>query len=269
MKSDLEFNISTHNRVAKRYEQIHGEIYNGVEQLRLREDIQIAISKITTDNPVKRVLDFGCGAGNLTWHLVSLGCEVIAGDVSSGFLDLVSSRSYGTRVETVRLNGNDLSNIKDKSVDMVATYSVLHHVPDYLGILAEFIRILKPGGVVYIDHEPSSEYWGENPIYRNFKMEMKKNSKPNISQHFDITNYIDRVIRRFINPRFQREGDIHVYPDDHIEWDKVTAEFIKNGAQIAYEKDYLLFRRGYAEEVYMKYKNVVSDMHVLVVKKAQ
>ncbi|MGH7593998.1 MAG: methyltransferase domain-containing protein [Gemmatimonadales bacterium] len=37
----------------------------------------------------------------------------------------------------------NLSNVKDRSVDMVATYSVLHHVPDYLGILPELLRVLR------------------------------------------------------------------------------------------------------------------------------
>jgi ubiquinone/menaquinone biosynthesis C-methylase UbiE len=148
-KHDLEFNIRTHNKIAKKYEQVHGEIYNNIEQSRLHEELLFAVSNITTPGEVNRVLDFGCGAGNLTKQLVSIGCEVIAADISQGFLDLVSSRTYETYVDTILLNGIDLSNITDESVDMVATYSVLHHVPDYIGILSEFMRVLKPGGVIY------------------------------------------------------------------------------------------------------------------------
>ena len=152
------------------------------------------MSEITTASRVKKILDSGCGAGNLTKHLTSLGCEVIASDVSKGFLDLVSARTYETRVETILLNGIDLSNIADESVDMVATYSVMHHIPDYLGILKEFMRVLQPGGIVYIDHEPSSEYWTGNSSYHNFKIEMRKYAKLDLRKYLLINNYIDWAI---------------------------------------------------------------------------
>ena len=29
------------------------------------------------------------------------------------------------------------------------------HIPDYLGAIREMIRILRPGGFIYIDHESS------------------------------------------------------------------------------------------------------------------
>lgn len=55
---------------------------------------------------------------------------------------------------------------------MVATYSVLHHVPDYLKIVDEFVRVLKPGGVIYIDHEVSPSYWEINDTYQSYLEEL-------------------------------------------------------------------------------------------------
>jgi 2-polyprenyl-3-methyl-5-hydroxy-6-metoxy-1,4-benzoquinol methylase len=129
-KSELDWNIRTHDRLARDYEKMHGEIYNEIEQNRLRVQLSNAISQIRTNSTERNVLDYGCGAGNLTNHLSSLGCMVIAADVSEGFLDLISSKVNETSVKTIKLNGIDLSNIQSESVDMVATYSVLHHVPD-------------------------------------------------------------------------------------------------------------------------------------------
>ena len=124
--TDLDWNIKTHNKMAKKYERIHGEIYNDHEQSRLRNELSQAVSAIKTVSQTKVALDFGCGAGNLTRHLSNLGCEVLASDISQGFLDLVSSRAYQTKVKTILLNGLDIANIPDESIDMVATYSVLH-----------------------------------------------------------------------------------------------------------------------------------------------
>lgn len=86
--SQIKRNIRAHDKIAKKYEQNHGEIYNDVEQIRLRCMLTKALSEIKTDTRVKVALDFGCGAGNLTRHLSILGLDVLACDVSQGFLDL-------------------------------------------------------------------------------------------------------------------------------------------------------------------------------------
>lgn len=265
--SDLEWNIKTHNKLAEKYERMHGEIYNDHEQSRLCDQLSAAIAQIKTTSQKKVALDFGCGAGNLTRHLSNLGCDVLACDISQGFLDLVASRNYLQEVKEIQLNGVDLANIADESVDMVATYSVLHHVPEYLSILNEFMRVLKPGGVVFIDHEQSEEFWQKSPIYQEFALKIKKASPINFKKYFLLTNYYDWLIRRLVNPRYHREGDIHVFEDDHIEWSKVTKLLLEAGGEIVLSKSYLLFRRNFNMSIYSAYKDKTTDMHVLVVRK--
>ncbi len=264
---DIEWNIKTHDKIAKRYARNHGEIYNEIEQRRLRQKLQDAIFAINTDSKRKIALDFGSGAGNLTYHLSELGCDVIAGDVSQGFLDLISSKSYKTIVQTIKLNGVDISNVSDQSVDMVATYSVLHHIPDYLSILKEFMRVLKPGGVVFIDHEPSEGFWTGDPVYSFFQNEIKYNVRQNISKYFVVNNYFDWLIRRFINPKYHREGDIHVFEDDHIEWIMIVDELMRLGGSVIQEEDYLLYNKKYDINIYNKYANRTSDYHLLIARK--
>jgi len=266
-RSDIAWNIKTHNKVAEKYEKIHGEIYNEVEQKRLLNKLIYAVSCVQTDTDEKIALDFGCGAGNLTSHLSSLGYNVLASDISQGFLDLIASRLYKTKIKTIQLNGFDLSNIPDNSVDMVATYSVLHHVPDYLSILKEFIRVLKPGGIVFIDHESSESIWKKDPVYAAFQMEIKNNAKIDLKKFFVLKNYYDWLIRRFVNQKYHREGDIHVFEDDHIEWQKVMSELSENGASLVFEEDYLLYKRTYCADIYAKYVNKTADMHLLIMRK--
>ena len=74
---------------------------------------------------------------------------------------------------------------------------------------------------------------------------------------------------RFINTRYQAEGDIHGFKDDHIEWDKVATALVANGAEIISESDYLLFKRGYDNAIYEKFKDKTSDMHFLIARKQQ
>jgi ubiquinone/menaquinone biosynthesis C-methylase UbiE len=42
------------------------------------------------------------------------------------------------------------------SVDMAGGYSVLHHLFNYYDAIDEITRVLKPGGILYIDFEPNS-----------------------------------------------------------------------------------------------------------------
>ena len=49
---------------------------------------------------------------------------------------------------------------KQGEFDLVCAYSVLHHLPDYASALTALCGYLKKGGIVYIDHEASPAYWG-------------------------------------------------------------------------------------------------------------
>src|SRR4051794_14653604 len=111
---DIARNIAVHDRIARKYETRHWEIFNGVEQNRLRSALKAAKDAISTGARPPRAFDFGCGSGNLSSHLLALGFEVTAADVSPGFLSLIASRYPA--VTTVLMNGRDLSNIPDASV---------------------------------------------------------------------------------------------------------------------------------------------------------
>lgn len=260
-------NVRAHDRVAKRYEKRHGEIYNSIEQERLKSALRFAISAIESDSEVATVLDFGCGAGNLTKHIADLGCNVLAADVSAACLSLVTSRDYPTNVTRVLLNGTDLSGVASGSVDMVATYSVLHHVPDYLGIIPEFFRVLKPGGVVFIDHEATEEYWNPGQERLAFLSDIAPSAGWGFRKYFKFENYVNWFICKFINPRYRPEGDIHVFADDHVEWSKVALTLTDLGAEVIHEEKYLLFREGYDPEVYKRHADKTYDTQLLVARK--
>lgn len=258
---DIEKNIRLHDKIAKKYEATHGEIYNKVEQSRLVEDIKSSHSFINRDKVL--ALDLGCGAGNLTNHLINLGCEVIAADVSTGFLNLISKKFEGKKVTTFKLNGENLNGLNDNSIDLIATYSVLHHIPDYIGTLHEMMRVCSPGGVIYIDHEQNNEYWEHKSEYLEFR---KKVQRVDLKKFFVLSNYIGKV-KRIFNPKYANEGDIHVWDDDHIEWDIIDEIMEKGGFKKIFQNDFLLYNRNYKDEVFDEYKKVCTDMRATAYQK--
>lgn len=265
-KPSLEFNVAAHDKIAKKYESLHVEIYNETEQQRLIEAVNDAVGRLPSSDSAPLVLDFGCGAGNLTKRFVDAGCDVIASDVSSEFLKLVRSQSAGANVTTLRLNGKDLREIESESVDMVATYSVLHHVPDYLSIVREFARVVKPGGIIFIDHERSSSYWARLSEFRAAYKQMVVFPKQ-YAKLLRPENYRTWFVRRFMDSRYSPEGDIHVYPDDHIEWDKIDGLLLSEGFRLVRAQEYLLFRGDYSPAQYRVFSERLHDMRLLIAQK--
>ncbi|OQA04024.1 MAG: GalNAc(5)-diNAcBac-PP-undecaprenol beta-1,3-glucosyltransferase [bacterium ADurb.Bin400] len=269
----LKFNIKTHDRIARLYEKEHGDIYNEVEQSRLNKSLENSLKKVKTGNEIVNALDFGTGAGNLAEHLLELGCRVTAADVTPKFLELVANKykDYGQMITTMHLNGRDLSELADNSFDFVASYSVLHHVPDYLGAVSEMCRILKPGGILYLDHELAPGYWRNNKAYNQFwyiaQKEIAKKTRRERIAHLFVPRFWQARFRFLLNPRYRMEGDIHVFPDDHIEWSKIKTLLQKGGFEVLVEQNYLLFRRHYPASLYEEYKKRCHDIRLVVARK--
>jgi ubiquinone/menaquinone biosynthesis C-methylase UbiE len=257
---DLNRNVAVHNRLARTYEKLHGEIFNDVEQARLRSTLERALDEVRSGSDRLKAFDLGCGSGNLTGHLLSLGLEVTAADVADGFLDLVRDRYGQARLRTYRLNGRDLSGIPDRSFDLVATYSVLHHIPDYLAACVELARVCRTGGVIVIDHEASPNVWQSDRELECFRRDV---SRFDWSKYARPSNYVHRI-RRIFDPKHSNEGDIHVWPDDHIEWDSITRVMRAQGCEAVFQQDYLLYRQSYRADVFDRFRNRCSDTRVMM-----
>jgi ubiquinone/menaquinone biosynthesis C-methylase UbiE len=195
--------------------------------------------------------------------MLALGLDVTAADVSEHFLRLVERRFPGERLTLLQMNGQDLSNVPDSSFDLIAAYSVLHHIPDYLGAIGELIRICRPGGVIMLDHEQSEGYWQGDPVYDEFR---KAGLRFDWRKYLTPSNYVHRV-RRLFNPRYTNEGDIHVFPDDHIEWPKIEALLAERGFETIAKEDYLLNRSLYRPKVYERYRDRCADTRMMQFRK--
>lgn len=268
----VEHNRLVHDQVAATYDLAHTEIYNATEQARIASALQYAVSHIATSAAVPLVLDYGAGTGNLTRHLIDLGAQVVAGDVSPKSLEYVKQAFCSTgRLEVAELNGIDLSGFNNDSFDMVATYSVLHHVSDYLAIVHEFVRVVKPGGVIFIDHECAPSYWDEHSEeYLAYKSALENaHRKPikaklmrKLKNVFSIRAWRRLTMRTFWG--LNDEGDIHVTADDHIEWDKIDDICVRSG-EVLRREDYLVCREsGSAPALHRMFSGKCNDMRLMI-----
>jgi ubiquinone/menaquinone biosynthesis C-methylase UbiE len=257
----IDFNVRAYNRTFDSYEKVHTEIFNPVEQARLHTKLAQAAGYIKTRSATRRALDYGCGTGNLTNHLIGLGFHVTSADTSAKCLALTKKKYSGTGIlETVEINGRDLIGIEDNSFDLTAIYSVLHHIPDYLQAVKEAIRVTNRGGAIYIDHEHSPSYWNRNKEYKEFLRLVTP--KKTLKRFLKLSNYIINI-NKIINPRYHPEGDMHLWLDDHIEWGKIEHVLNAEGCEIVINEDYLLYDSRYPIDVYEKYKDKCNDIRLI------
>ena len=106
----------------------------------------------------ERVLEVGVGTG-LSLPLYPVGCDVVGIDISEPMLDLARTRLEGLEHASVLLEHMDARKIAygDGHFDKVLAPYVISVVPDPAKVMAEIVRVCRPGGtVIVVNHFQSA-----------------------------------------------------------------------------------------------------------------
>lgn len=106
-----------------------------------------------------RALDFGCGAGGLTFRIAEHSREAVGLDIEPYKLDFGTSQAARTGASNVTFVCSEAGPLPfaDGSFDCIFCVDVVEHLPAPERFIAEFLRVLRPGGQLLLSFGPP---WG-------------------------------------------------------------------------------------------------------------
>jgi 2-polyprenyl-3-methyl-5-hydroxy-6-metoxy-1,4-benzoquinol methylase len=234
-----EANVKLYQFEAKYYEVLREEIYGRYEQKRIYSTLKRIENLIIGSR--KKALDFGAGAGNITGKLLQMGFRVTAIDISPEMCTILKNKFKNyledKKLEVINSPIEDINYNKPK-FDLIACYSVLHHLPNYEAVIQKLSAFLKKGGIMYLDHEGITYPDKSNKIARLAeKAHFLLNSKLNslfLKTKGVTTPSVDHIDYSL--------ADYWAYEEHEIDHNKIKRVFEKENYSSFKRIDYLLNR---------------------------
>ncbi|BDC49419.1 hypothetical protein F183_A17350 [Bryobacterales bacterium F-183] len=137
-----------------------------------KHQITALLQWVERESPIRhadRALDFGCGMGRLTQALAANFTQVVGVDISEHMVQLARehNRHGAERCQYVANHEPNLRIFGDAEFDFVHSNITLQHIDPSIsrGYLAEFCRVLKPGGTLCFQI-PDTYLPNRNPVRR-------------------------------------------------------------------------------------------------------
>ncbi len=128
----------------------------------LRADLDFTVMYLEM-TPGGRLLDVGCGSGELLERLKGLGWQVEGVDFDESAVRAARKRDLKVQHGTLESQG-----YSDGTFDAVVMSHVIEHVPDPLRLLEECYRILKLGGRLVLV-TPNKDSWTHKTFKHNWR----------------------------------------------------------------------------------------------------
>lgn len=178
----------------------------------------------------KNVLDVGFGNGESFMFLKSLGLNIHGTEVDQDLCDKVSNWATKNGIEVdLRTGVNTKINFPDNYFDYLISWNVLHYEDnekDILKGLAEYARVLKPGGRIFIsttgpEHKilKGSEKLETNRYLIKREDDMRKGQ---IFYYFDDKKEIQRVFSKSFDDILIGRTHSELFTDT-LDWFIITA----------------------------------------------
>lgn len=112
-----------------------------------------------------RIIDIGCGPGQVAAQLAALGGDVFGVDISASMIDIARGDHPG-----VEFRVDSMTNLQQADASVAAAvlmYSIIHLTPsDRDRAISELTRVLRPGGIALVAFHIRSEEFAAGEVNR-------------------------------------------------------------------------------------------------------
>lgn len=115
----------------------------------------------------KRVLDAACGEGYGSFLLAGEARDIVGVDIAAEAVAHAGARYRAPNLRYVRGSCTALP-FPDACVDLVVSFETIEHLAEQAAMLAEFRRVLAPGGVLVISSPNKDVYSGAEQVENEF-----------------------------------------------------------------------------------------------------
>jgi 2-polyprenyl-3-methyl-5-hydroxy-6-metoxy-1,4-benzoquinol methylase len=99
-----------------------------------------------------RILEIGCGTGQMSLYLARGRRMVIAADLTRASLELGAAAARRFRIDQVQFVEIDLHRpgLRENAFDVMYSSGVLHHTPNPRTAFGRLVRLVRPGGMIVL-----------------------------------------------------------------------------------------------------------------------
>jgi len=165
MPREIDPAVEFFNNAADRYHRQYYQETAGGYHLRVRRERVLKLF----DRPGGKVIDIGCGPGEMAGILRAMGCKFWGVDPSVRMLELARTRvNEDESVKFVQGSATQLE-FPDNFFDAALCMGVIDAVRDPRQAIREMLRVLKPAGVLIIsftNRRSPYAWWRRSVFYR-------------------------------------------------------------------------------------------------------